>query len=92
MYYVYVLQNPEGQLYIGFTANLNERLQRHQDGKAGWTHSRGPWELVYHETFSDRKEAMRREIQLKNGRENQRLRSILIRASDGAGPSDKRKD
>jgi predicted GIY-YIG superfamily endonuclease len=30
-------------------------VQRHQKGEAGWTHSRGHWELVYYETFTDRK-------------------------------------
>jgi putative endonuclease len=92
MYYVYVLQNTNGQLYIGFTANLDERLKRHQEGKAGWTHSRRPWELVHHETFTYRQEAMRRERQLKSGRANQKLRTMLVQTDGRARPSDERKD
>jgi len=92
MYYVYVLQNPKGQLYIGFTANLDERIKRHLEGKAGWTHSRGPWELVHNESFLNRIEAIRREKQLKSGRQNQVLRSLLMITNGRAGPSGNRKD
>ena len=51
VYFVYVLRNPAGRLYVGFTADLPERLRRHQAGEAGWTRSRGPWTLVHQEQF-----------------------------------------
>ena len=73
-YFVYVLKNPEDQLYIGSTANLDARVRRHQEGKAGWTSSRGPWELMYVESFPSRSEAVRRERHLKTGKANQELR------------------
>jgi putative endonuclease len=76
-YFVYVLRNPEGRLYIGFTTDLNKRLHQHQEGEGGWTRRRGPWELVHYETFTDRSEAMRRERNLKRGRTNQELRIRL---------------
>jgi putative endonuclease len=76
-YFVYVLRNPEGRLYIGFTTDLNKRLRQHQEDKGGWTRGRGPWELVHYETFTDRPEAIRRERNLKRGRTNQELRIRL---------------
>ena len=76
-YFVYVLKNPEDQLYIGSTANLDARVRRHQEGKAGRTSSRGPWERVYFETFPSRSEAIRRERHLKKGKANQELRQRL---------------
>jgi len=76
-YYVYVLQNSSHQLYIGHTSDLQARLLHHQNGDSTWTRSRGPWELVYQEEFSTRADAMKRERQLKVGRENQRLRSKI---------------
>ena len=82
MYFVYVLRNPEGRLYIGFTADLERRLQQHQEGKAGWTRGRGPWELVLSETFANRTEAMRRERSLKRGKANQELRKQLAKSSE----------
>ena len=81
MFYVYVLENTEGRLYIGSTADLEKRVQAHQQGEAGWTRSRGPWELVYHESFGSRSEATKRERELKGGRVNQELREYLRRNS-----------
>ena len=81
IYFVYVLRNPEGRLYIGFTTDLNRRVRQHQDGEGGWTRSRGPWELVHHEVFDNRSEAMRRERNLKRGKTNQELRMRFSRTN-----------
>jgi putative endonuclease len=78
-YFVYVLQNPERRLYIGFTSDLDRRVRQHQEGKGGWTHSRGPWEMVYYEVFTDRLEAIRRERSLKTGKMNKELRMRLLK-------------
>ncbi len=67
MYFVYVLRNPEGRLYIGSTADLERRLFEHQHGLAHWTSSRGPWQLLYREELPSRSEAMQREKALKSG-------------------------
>ena len=71
---MYVLRNPEGRLYVGFTTDLDRRLHQHQEGEGGWTRGRGPWELVHYETFTERSEAMQRERNLKRGRTNKELR------------------
>jgi putative endonuclease len=76
-YYVYVLRNPHGQLYVGSTDNLDRRIQQHQQGEARWTRHRGPWTLVSSEVFLSRAEAMRRERHLKRGRANHQLRERL---------------
>jgi putative endonuclease len=78
-YYVYVLRNPHGQLYIGSTDDLDRRIQQHQQGEARWTRNRGPWTLVSSEVFPSRADAMRRERHLKRGRANQQLREQLER-------------
>jgi len=49
-------------------------VRQHQEGKGGWTSGRGPWELVYYESFTERPEAMRRERNLKRGKTHQELR------------------
>ena len=77
MYYLYVLVNPSGRIYIGQTDNLDYRLEQHQNGEGGWTKSRGPWELFLHENYATRAEAMRREKALKSGRLNQELRRAI---------------
>ena len=59
---------------MGFTVDLERRVGQHQTGEGGWTHSRGPWELVHFESFATRAEAMQRERNLKRGKTNQELR------------------
>jgi putative endonuclease len=73
-YFVYVLHNEAGRLYIGSTVDLESRVAQHQAGEAGWTRTRGPWELVHHEEFDTLAEAVRRERSLKRGANNQALR------------------
>ena len=77
MFYVYVLQNAEGRLYVGSTNDLARRVADHNKGRTKWTANRGPWELVSSEEFATRAAAMRRERELKTGRANQQLRERL---------------
>jgi len=81
-YFVYVLQNPKSRLYIGFTTDLERRVRQHQEGKGGWTRSRGPWKLVYYEVFPDRLKAIKRERNLKRGKVNKELRVRLTRSNE----------
>jgi putative endonuclease len=68
MFYVYVLKSNKGKLYIGHTNNIERRLIEHNSGLSPYTKGRGPWELVYKETFNSRGEAMKREKFLKSGK------------------------
>ena len=74
MFFVYVLRNPQGRLYVGFTEDLSRRVGQHQEGEGGWTRGKVPWKLVESEGFADRSEALRRERKLKRGKQNQKLR------------------
>jgi putative endonuclease len=67
MYYVYVLKSlKDGNLYIGQTSDLDERLQYHNSGRVKSTKRRAPFELIYAEEFSTRGEAMKKERFLKD--------------------------
>lgn len=68
MNYVYVLQNKEGRWYIGQTDNLEMRLSRHNNNQVKSTKNRGPWQIIYTESFDSRAKAMQREEYLKSGR------------------------
>ncbi|MDX2245558.1 MAG: GIY-YIG nuclease family protein [Bacteroidia bacterium] len=62
MFYTYILRSTSnGRHYYGQTQNLQNRLERHQTGKEKSTKNRGPWELIYYETFETRALAMHRE-------------------------------
>ena len=82
-FHAYVLQNPQGRLYIGSTGDLQKRLESHASGMSRWTGTRGPWQLVYSEEFQTRSEAMQRERQLKGGKGREWLKSKL---NGRAGP------
>ena len=68
-YYVYILEtigkNNKKRFYTGYTNNLKRRLEEHKNGR-GAKFCRGKKiELKYFETYSERKEAMRRELEIK---------------------------
>ena len=70
MFTVYALFSPSHQkIYIGYTSDLEQRLLSHNSlGKKGWTIKYRPWKLAYTEEFETKKEAMRREKQLKSAK------------------------
>ena len=65
-YFVYVISCSDGSFYTGYTTSLEKRIQLHKKGRgARYTQVHGANELVYHETFVTRREAMQRERQIK---------------------------
>ena len=65
-HFVYILKCADGTLYTGWTTDLNKRVKTHNDGKgAKYTRARRPVRLVYHEEYSDKIEAQRREYAIK---------------------------
>lgn len=79
MFFVYAIRNSSnGKIYIGYTENLTNRLNRHngvlKTSKKSFTSKNkndGEWLIVYREIYNDRKEAIKREKELKTqkGRE-----------------------
>ncbi|MBI5361277.1 MAG: GIY-YIG nuclease family protein [Planctomycetes bacterium] len=79
MFWTYILRSKiTGCYYIGHTVNLEQRLEDHNLGRAGWTRSQRPWELVYKEFYNTRKAAIKREKYLKS----QKNRKFLERMID----------
>jgi len=67
-YFVYILRTSANTLYIGQTNDLDKRLKEHQSKlakSARYVRYFDFVSLVYSEKYSTRKEAMRREVQLK---------------------------
>lgn len=66
-YYIYILECSDNTLYTGYTDNLEKRIKNHNAGKgAKYTKGRLPVQLLYYETFDDKKEAMSREWYIKH--------------------------
>ncbi len=67
MYYVYFLKSKIKELYyIGVTKNIDKRLEEHNKGRVNFTNKYKPWDIKYTETFTDKKEAYKREYYLKH--------------------------
>ena len=72
-WYVYMLLCGDGTLYTGITDDVDRRLAAHRSGKgAKYTRGRGPLELVYTEEQPDKSAALRREIEIKRLRREQK--------------------
>ena len=64
--YIYILRCRGGGLYTGWTVDVAHRVEQHQAGQGGrYTRSHLPVELVYHESWPTKSEAMRRETEIK---------------------------
>ena len=72
--FVYMLRCKDGNLYTGWTNDLEHRLAMHSSGRgAKYTRGRGPLELVYSEELPDKEAALRRECAIKKLRREQKL-------------------
>jgi putative endonuclease len=68
MYYTYVLKSQkDDKLYIGWTDDIDGRLEAHNNGKVESTKNRVPFKVVYYEACLFRGKAIKREKQLKTG-------------------------
>ncbi len=77
MFYVYVIQNEQAELYIGSTSDLRRRISEHNAGKSRSTKN-AKWTLVYYEAFRAEKDARNREYKLKyHGQAKRRLKDRL---------------
>lgn len=66
MNYVYIIECSDGTFYTGWTNNLEKRIDAHSKGiGAKYTRGRGPVKLIYHETFEEKVDAMKREAEIK---------------------------
>lgn len=78
MYYVYVLQSSKDKsLYIGYTADLKQRLVDHNEGKSKATRLKVPFKLIYYEAFLNKFDALNREKYLKSGYGRKTLQNAL---------------
>ena len=65
-YYIYIMTNKSGTLYVGMTSNIKKRVFEHKDKLiAGFTKKYNISRLIYFETFGDVYSAIAREKTIK---------------------------
>jgi len=79
VYHIYILASANGVLYVGVTNDLEVRtIQHKQELGAGFTKDHDVTRLVYFEPFSNIKDAIAREKQIKRWRREKKLALIRI--------------
>ena len=78
-WYVYILLCRDGTLYTGITNDIKKRMLAHEKGKgAKYTKGRGPFKLVYENTFNNQSTAMKEENRIKKLSKVQKLKLVQI--------------
>ena len=83
MYSVYIIYSEKlDKYYIGYSADVQDRLLKHNRKSKAFSSSGRPWILVFQESFDTKKEAMAREMQLKKWKNRQRIEALINSGSE----------
>jgi putative endonuclease len=67
MFKTYILYSiSKDRFYIGHTANMEDRIKRHNSGRSKSTKYGIPWEIVYTKEFTSKAEAYQFEMLIKS--------------------------
>jgi putative endonuclease len=72
-------------LYIGYTSNLEVRLQKHQEGGVKSTAGRRPLMLIFTEYYLFKEDALKREGYFKTTMGKKAIKLMLNRTLDQLG-------
>ena len=79
MFITYILQLAKsGRFYIGHTEHIAKRLLRHNSGEVTATKNKGPWIVVYKESFETRSQAVERELEVKSKKSRKYIEALII--------------
>jgi putative endonuclease len=77
-YYTYILFSQKLQrYYIGSTQDVKERLNKHLASKTGFTSKAKDWNIKYVEEFDTRREAIKRESQIKKWKSSLMIEKLI---------------
>ena len=69
--------NEKKTIYTGYTGDLTRRITQHRENKgARYTRGKKEIKLLYTETYSNRSEAMKRELEIKRLSKNEKKELI----------------
>ena len=90
MHWVYILQNDiSGKFYIGYTEDLQRRIAEHHCNKKGrWCNQQqGQWQLAHKESFSNKREALIREKEIKRKKSRRYIEHLIQNTVCSSGSS-----
>ena len=64
-HFVYIIKNPDGIYYKGYSTNVVRRLAEHNSSEGKYTSLKGPWKLVYQKELDNKRDALIEERRLK---------------------------
>ena len=89
MFYVYILQSEfDHDLYVGYSADLKNRIQQHNEGLVHSTKNRRPLKLLYYEACINQQDATHREKYLKSSWGKRYIKARLKNYLTGFTPLD----
>lgn len=80
MWLVYILLCSDNSLYTGITNDLNKRFAAHKNGKgAQYTKSHKPIKIVYSQSFEQKSDALKREVEIKKMRRPDKIKTLGLK-------------
>jgi putative endonuclease len=78
MFYVYILRSKKNsKLYVGFTKDLKNRLEKHNQKKVKSTKAGVPWKLLYYEACYNKNLARKTELFYKTSQGRRQIKKKL---------------
>ncbi|MGR3812051.1 GIY-YIG nuclease family protein [Jiulongibacter sp. NS-SX5] len=81
-HYTYIIHSiKDSSFYIGYSANPEQRLIKHNNANKGYTSTKKPWKLVYIEVFESKTEALKREKLIKAQKSREYILKLIQQKS-----------
>ena len=78
MFWTYIIKSEKtDRYYTGSCGNIKVRLEEHNSNQTKSTKHRGPYKLVYKESFELKKDALSREKQIKSYKSGRAFKKLI---------------
>ena len=87
-YSIYILRSQSsGKFYIGCSSDPVRRFEEHFCNKSSSTRRRGPWQVVWTESYNNKTEALKREKQIKRWKSHKAIERLIDSGVEQPGSS-----
>ena len=83
-FFMYIIYSEKrDRYYIGYTGDLETRVEKHNLGATRSTRSGIPWILVYSEEFENKSDVIKRELAIKRKKSRKYIVSLITSKDPG---------